>query len=129
MSAITVSAASTDTVVLRGLTLVGVGGQKGIVISGFTNYGINVGYSSVAGMTAELSCEECVSSYNFYGFRVNLVPGAMATTRVSHSVATNNTSHGFVQVLTGVFKSLGNNLVDGNGTEERESKIAMGLRR
>ena len=54
-SAITVSAASTDTVVLRGLTLTGLGGQNGInvtsvgnlhvegcVISGFTGNGINV---------------------------------------------------------------------------------------
>ena len=54
-SAITVSAASTDTVVLRGLTLTGLGGQTGInvtsvgnlhvegcVISGFTDNGINV---------------------------------------------------------------------------------------
>ena len=54
-SAITVSAASTDTVVLRGLTLTGLGGQTGInvtsvgtlhvegcVISGFTGNGINV---------------------------------------------------------------------------------------
>ena len=54
-SAITVSAASTDTVVLRGLTLTGLGGQNGInvtsvgnlhvegcVISGFTGNGIFV---------------------------------------------------------------------------------------
>jgi len=44
------------------------------------------------------------------------VSGGAAAIRVSHSVATNNLNFGFVQ-STGVFKSLGNNLVDGNGTD------------
>ena len=201
-SAITVSAANTDTVVLRGLTLVGLGGQTGInatsvgslhvegcVISGFTGNGINVnlaangsrilikdtitrnndsgivittttgtvrasidnchsdrngsdgfvadfnsrvtinrsvasgngGYgfvagSVVSGTTAELSCQECVSSGNSIGFNVSADPGSSATIRVSRSTATNNFGNGFRQLPGGVFKSLGNNLVDGNTT-------------
>jgi hypothetical protein len=200
-SAITVAAASTDTVVLRGLTLTGLGGETGIyvasvgnlhvegcVISGFTDIGINVNLTadgshifindtitrnnlnsgiriqtstgtvrasidncrserngnigflaytnsrvtinrSVAsgngpgffassdgsGTTTELSCEECVSSNNSYGFGVNTGLVGAATIRVSHSTATNNTNYGFLQQSTGVFESLGNNLVRGNG--------------
>jgi hypothetical protein len=206
-SAITVSAASTDTVVLRGLTLTGLGGQNGIyvgsvgnlhvegcVISGFTDNGIwvnlaadgshifvndtitrnnNIGiyiqtstgivrasidncrsernlgagggvgfwaatnslvtinrsvasgngtgffaFSAGSGTTTELSCEECVSSNSSNnGFTVNVASGASATIRVSHSTATNNTNVGFQQFGPGVFESLGNNLVRGNGTD------------
>ena len=71
-------------------------------------------FSNVSGATAELSCEECVSSNNGYGFFVNAFSGGAATIRVSHSTATNNTGNGFVQFDTGVFESLGNNLVRGN---------------
>ena len=199
-SAITVSAASTDTVVLRGLTLTGLGGQTGInvtsvgnlhvegcVISGFTGNGIFVNlsadgsqifvkdtitrnngdggiqiqtstgtvrasidncrsernffrgffayngsrvtinrsvasgngsgffaYSDLSGSSAELSCEECVSSNNAYGFAVNTLSNGVATIRVSHSTATNNANFGFAQLNAGVFESLGNNLVRGN---------------
>ena len=67
-----------------------------------------------SGVTAELSCAGCVSSNNFNGFAVNAISGA-ATIRVSHSTATNNTNTGF-QAGAGVFESLGNNLVRGNGT-------------
>ena len=202
-SAITVNAASTDTVVLRGLTVTGLGGQEGInvtsvgdlhvegcVISGFTGRGIwihltadgsrifikdtitrnngdagiyvttsigtvrasidncrsernNLGFyatnnsrvtinRSVAsgnggvgffsfslgsGTTTELSCEECVASNNFDGFRVDANSGGAATIRVSHSTVSNNTSIGFAQIFDGVFESLGNNLVKGNGTD------------
>jgi hypothetical protein len=203
-NAITVSAASTDTVVLRGLTLTGLGGQHGIkvisvgnlhvegcVISGFTDTGILVSlvadgshifikdtitrnngsnggifiatstgtvrasidncrserngffgfiasnnsrvtinrsvasgndsegfvvYSNGAGVTTELSCEECVSSNNGYGFRVQSVSGGAGTIRVSHSTAINNTVNGFLE-SGGIFESLGNNLVRGNGTD------------
>jgi len=200
-SAIAVSAASSDTVVLRGLTLTGLGGQEGInvtsvgnlhvegcVISGFTAHGILVNlttdgsrifvndsvmrnnaaqgiiittttgmvhasidnsraerngndgffaynnarvtinrsvasgngigksgfvaYSDIAGMTAELNCEECVSTNNGNGFYVQQTATASSTIRVSRSVATNNTV-GFAQI-GGLFRSLGNNLVDGN---------------
>ena len=203
--AITVSAAggsTGDTVVLRGLTLTGLGGNNGInvtsvgnlhvegcVISGFNTLGIyvhlgadgsrifvkdtimrnngnsgiyiktfvgivrasidncrserngnegffaannsrvtinrsvasgnNSGFvasSDTSGEIAELSCQECVSSYNAYGFVANTSGGA-ATIRVSHSMATNNATNGFAQLSTGVFRSLGNNLVDGNATE------------
>jgi hypothetical protein len=201
-SAITVSAASTDTVVLRGLTLTGLGGENGInvtsagnlhvegcVVSGFTFNGIyihlaadgshifikdtitrnnngnagiqistNTGIvrasidncrserngftgfraynnsrvtinrsvasgngfdgfealSSGSGTTAELSCEECVSSENDDGFVANSVSGGVATIRVSHSTATTNNFYGFAQFDTGVFQSLGNNLVREN---------------
>ena len=203
-SAITVSAAggsNGDTVVLKGLTLTGLGGQEGInvtsvgnlhvegcVISGFTDAGINVnltvdgsrivvkdtitrnnanhgifattstgrvraaidncrsegngvngfvasnnstmtinrsvasgnsggaGFSATgtgAGVTTELSCEECVASKNSDGFVVTTVSGGTATIRVAQSTAINNT-FGFVQAGTGVFESLGNNLVRGN---------------
>ena len=69
-------------------------------------------FSDVSGATAELSCEECVSSNNSFGFAVDAPSGA-ATIRVSHSTATNNTFTGFAQ-FSGVFESLGNNLVRGN---------------
>jgi hypothetical protein len=201
-NAILVNAGSTDTVVLRGLTLTGLGGDNGInvtsvgnlhvegcVISGFTGNGIfvnlaadgshifvkdtivrnngntgiyiatstgtvrasidncraernNLGFlaftnsrvtinrsvasgnglygfstfSNASGTTTELNCEECVSSNNAYGFYVAAGSGAAATIRVSHSTATNNGA-GFWQVGTGVFESLGNNLVRGNGTD------------
>ena len=81
---------------------------------------VNVGFfalSSGSGPTVELSCEECVSSNNGSGFRVNTLSGGAATIRVSHSTATNNTNFGFAQLSAGVFKSLVNNLVDGNGTD------------
>ena len=74
--------------------------------------------------TAELSCEECVSSNNGYGFAVILSGGA-ATIRVSHSTATNNTSNGFVQSSTGVFESLGNNLVRGNTGGDTSGTITV----
>jgi nitrous oxidase accessory protein NosD len=74
--------------------------------------------SNVLGATTELSCEECVSSNNAYGFRVDV----SATIRVSHSTATNNTEFGFLQ-NGGVFKSLGNNLLDGNTTANTSGAI------
>jgi hypothetical protein len=203
-SAITVSAGSTDTVVLRGLTLTGLGGLNGInvasvgnlhvegcVISGFSamgifvnlaadgsqifikdtivrnngqdgiavltstgtvraaidncraerngNTGIAAAYNSrvtvkrsvassqtgssgfvaastVSGAAAELSCDECVSSNNNYGFLVNVASGGVATIRVANSTAINNIGFGFLQLSIGVFESLNNNLVRGNGT-------------
>jgi hypothetical protein len=72
-------------------------------------------YTNSFGGSAELSCEECVSSNNStYGFGVNAFFGGTATIRVSHSTATNNGSFGFYQFNPGVFESLGNNLVRGN---------------
>ena len=210
-SAIIVSAASTDTVVLRGLTLTGLGGQEGInvtsvgnlhvegcVVSGFTDNGINVvltangqvfvkdtvtrnnanmgifiqtstgtvgasidncrserngnhgvfaannsrvtvnrsvasgnaggggffALGSGAGVTAELSCEECVASNNAYGFAVNTAASGAATIRVSHSTGTNNTSIGFDQI-SGVFESLANNLVRGNTSSDTSGTITV----
>ena len=210
-SAITVSAESTDTVVLRGLTLTGLGGQEGInvtavgnlhiegcVISGFTNIGINVnltansghifikdtitrnngnagvfitsntgtvrasidncraerngtgfvasdnsrvtinrsvasgntlfGFSAFSGPSggiSELSCEECLSSNNFDGFIVSVFSSGAATIRVSHSTATNNSNYGFNQSASGVFESLGNNVVRGNTTANLSGTIAI----
>ena len=211
-SAITVSAASTDTVVLRGLTLTGLGGANGInvtsvgnlhvegcVISGFTDTGVLVSlaadgshifikdtitrnngtnggifittstgkvrasidncrserngfygffasnnsrvtinrsvasgngnegflaFSNGSGVTTELSCEECVSNNNAYGFRVQSVSGGAGTIRVSHSTATNNITNGFVQ-FGGVFESLGNNLVRGNTGGDTSGTITV----
>ena len=213
--AITVSAASGsggDTVVLRGLTLTGLGGQNGInvtsvgnlhvegcVVSGFTVYGINVNLTAggshifvkdtitrnngdagiymttsagtvrasidncrserngtsgfwiaaksrvtinrsvasgngergffvssvVSGATSELSCEECVSSNNDFGFDVYTFSGGIATIRVSHSTATNNTFYGFSQANSGVFESLGNNLVRGNPLANTDGTITV----
>jgi len=71
---------------------------------------------SVSGATTELNCEECVSSNNTRGFLVNAFSSA-ATIRVSHSTATNNSSLGFAKFSLGVFESLGNNFVRGNGTD------------
>jgi hypothetical protein len=70
-------------------------------------------YSNGVGVTTELSCEECVSSNNGTGFGVNTASGGVGVIRVARSTATNNTAYGFIQD-GGVFKSLGNNLVDGN---------------
>ena len=78
--------------------------------------------SNVSGATAELSCEECVSSNNINGFVVNGISGGAATMRVSHSTATNN-AFGFVQSGTGVFNSLGNNLVRGNTSTDTSGTI------
>ena len=72
---------------------------------------------SSSGATTEVSCEECVSSNNGQGFEVNALTGTSATIRVSHSTATNNIGNGFVALNTGVFESLKNNLVAGNGTD------------
>ena len=74
-------------------------------------------FSDASGATTALSCEECVSSNNSNGFIVQAYSGGAATIRVSHSVATNNSNNGFLQAVAGVFKSLVNNLVDGNGTD------------
>ena len=209
-SAITVSAAGTDTVVLRGLTLTGLGGLNGInvtsvgnlqvegcVVSGFTANGILVNltadgsyvfikdtvvrnnatmgvfittstgtvtasidnsrsernsngfyasnnsrvtinrsvasansssgfvaFSNALGTPAELSCEECVSSNNLNGFVGSTVSDGVATIRVSHSTATNNT-FGFGQLSTGVFESLGNNLVRGNSGGDTNGTITV----
>jgi hypothetical protein len=70
--------------------------------------------SNVSGASAELSCEECVSTNNLYGFVVDPFSGGAATIRVSRSTATSNTGFGFLQSDVGVFESLGNNLVRGN---------------
>ena len=209
-SAIAISAGSSDTVVLRGLTLTGLGGQEGInvtsvgslhvegcVISGFAEHGILVNltadgshifvndsvmrtngaqgiiittttgivrasidnsraerngndgffaynnsrvtinrsvaagngaayagfiaYSDVFAATAELNCEECVSTSNGSGFEVLQAASATTTIRVSRSVATNNT-FGFNDAI-GHFKSLGNNLVDGNVSADTTGAI------
>jgi hypothetical protein len=86
------------------------------VASGNSDTGFRA-FSSGSGATAELNCEECLSSNNAYGFYVEAtITGAVATIRVSHSTATNNL-FGFVQLNAGVFESLKNNLVAGNGTE------------
>jgi hypothetical protein len=79
--------------------------------------GNDVGFyavSNAAGATAELNCEECVSSNNGYGFNVFNGLGVAATIRVSHSTATNNRYFGFYQPGFGVFESAGNNFVRGN---------------
>ena len=86
------------------------------VAAGNSGDGFNA-VSNVSGATAELSCEECVASNNVDGFLVDTTSGGVATIRVSHSTATNNASFGFVQSSTGVFNTLGNNLVRGNGTD------------
>jgi hypothetical protein len=67
-----------------------------------------------AGTTAELNCEECVSSNNTVGFMTGAPAGGAATIRVSNSTATNNTGLGFWQDGTGVFESRVNNTVAGN---------------
>ncbi|HYR75257.1 MAG TPA: right-handed parallel beta-helix repeat-containing protein [Pyrinomonadaceae bacterium] len=75
-----------------------------------------------AGTTTELNCEECVASNNNNGFAVNTVSSGAATIRVSHSTATNN-AFGFVQSGTGVFNTLGNNLVRGNTSMDTSGTI------
>ena len=81
-----------------------------------------LGFSNVSGTTSELSCEECVASNNNNGFAVNTVSSGAATIRVSHSTATNN-AFGFVQFGTGVFNTLGNNLVRGNTSMDTTGTI------
>ena len=86
------------------------------VASGNTVAGFYV-FGSGAGANTELSCEECVASNNQYGFFVDGFLGGVGTVRVSHSTVTNNTLFGFYQSGTGVFNTLGNNLLRGNGTD------------
>jgi hypothetical protein len=86
------------------------------VASGNTSVGFDAA-SGGSGATTELNCEECVASNTNYGFAVLSFSGEAATIRVSHSTATNNDSVGFNQAGTGVFESLGNNFVRGNGTD------------
>jgi hypothetical protein len=211
-NAILVNATSTDTVVLRGLTLTGLGGQIGInatsvgnlhiegcIISGFTGDGILINLSAdgshifikdtiirnnnsngfeittttgvvrasidncrfernllngflayansrvtinrtvasgntgagfyaldnVGSTIAELNCEECVSLNNGNGFLVGAIAASAATIRVAYSTATNNTSFGFNQSGTGVFESLGNNLVRGNSSGDTVGTIGV----
>jgi parallel beta-helix repeat protein len=81
--------------------------------------------SSVAASTAELNCDKCISSNNSIGFYVEAASGA-ATMRVSHSTATNNTSNGFLQINPGLFESLGNNLVRGNGANTSGTITVVG---
>ena len=84
------------------------------VASGNGNYGFWA-YGNFSGATAQLNCEECVASNNDYGFYVLGLSGGVATIRVADSTATNNT-YGFFRDTGGLFESLGNNLVRGNGT-------------
>jgi hypothetical protein len=79
-------------------------------------------FSNVSGATAELSCEECVASNNIDGFYAIGTSSGVATMRVSHSTATNN-AFGFIQLGTGVFNSLGNNLVRGNTSMDTSGTI------
>jgi hypothetical protein len=74
-------------------------------------------FSNVSGGNSELNCEECVSSNNLNGFDATSFSGGVATIRVPRSTATNNTANGFLQTSAGVFNTLGNNLVRGNGTD------------
>jgi hypothetical protein len=82
-------------------------------------------FDIASGSTVELNCEECVSSNNGDGFAVTASSGGAATIRVSHSTATNNTGFGFTQSSSGVFKSLVNNLVEGNGTDTNGAIAAI----
>jgi hypothetical protein len=86
------------------------------VASGNTVAGFYV-FGSGAGANTELSCEECVSSNNQYGFFDDGFLGGVGTVRVSRSTVTNNGLFGFYQSGTGVFNTLGNNLVRGNGAD------------
>jgi hypothetical protein len=82
------------------------------------------GFYASSSATIELSCEECVSSNNgLNGFAANGFSGGVATIRVSHSVASNNSTNGFLQLGTGVFNTLGNNLVRGNTSTDTSGTI------
>jgi hypothetical protein len=87
---------------------------SGTVTSGSVGFQAS---SVVPGSSVEMSCVECVSNNNFFGFNVSAVASGKAMIRGSHSTATNNINYGFSNLGSGVFKSLGNNLVDGNGTD------------
>ncbi len=93
------------------------------VASGTFNFGF-IASSSFSGSTTELSCQECVASNNGRGFYASASGGGTATIRVSRSTATNNT-FGFYQQNAGVFRSLGNNLVDGNSSGDTFGTITV----
>jgi hypothetical protein len=65
-----------------------------------------------------MNCEECVSTNNNNGFLAITALMGAATMRVSHSTATDNLGYGFIQLTSGVFETLGNNLVRGNAGGE-----------
>ena len=54
-----------------------------------------------------------VSASNAYGITVN----SNGTVRASEDIVTRNSAGGFLQLGTGVFRSRGNNTVDGNSPE------------
>jgi hypothetical protein len=69
--------------------------------------------STSSGVT-RLNCEECVANNNAIGFVTATDPGGSTIMRVSRSTATDNTTFGF-SCGSGIFESLANNLVRGNG--------------
>jgi len=64
----------------------------------------------------DLSLDRCESSNNDYGVFVGNTETNSGTATVSNSLVTNNLSYGFRQSGSGVFNSLGNNVVRRNGT-------------
>ena len=104
-SAITVSAASTDTVVLRGLTLTGLGGQTGInvtsvgnlyvegcVISGFTVYGININLSADG---SRISIKDTITRNNSAGIVITTSTGTVRAL-IDNCRSEGNGVYGFV---------------------------------
>jgi hypothetical protein len=104
-SAITVSAAGTDTVVLRGLTLVGVGGQTGInvtsvaslhvegcVISGFSSRGIFVNLSADG---SHIFIKDTIVRNNNRGIQILTTVGTVRAS-IDNCRAERNSDHGFV---------------------------------
>ena len=64
----------------------------------------------------DMNIENCQISNNDVGVAVSTLNTDTPTVTVSNSIVTNNRSFGFQQSNTGVFHSLGNNVVRRNGT-------------
>jgi hypothetical protein len=102
---INVAAGSTDTVILRGLTLTGLGGQTGIqvssvgklhvegcVISGFTQAGIQVGLSADG---SYIFISDTILRNNANGFQVSTTTGTVRAS-IDNCRAERSTNHGFI---------------------------------
>jgi hypothetical protein len=104
-SAITVTAGSTDTVVLRGLTLTGLGGQTGInvtsvgnlhvegcVMSGFTGNGLDVALTATG---SQIHVKDTISRNNGgSGMAITTTTGTVGAS-IDNSRSERNGAHGF----------------------------------
>ena len=119
-NAITVAAGSSDTVVLRGLTLNSEGGTNGIsfqsgaalhvencIINGFTG-GAGIDVDSSAGASARLYVKDTSCRRNFYGIEVGAGRGSLDQVRLEQ-----NASVGLFVSGSGILVSIANSVASG----------------